>query len=168
MKNYKGFLVDDEMNIYSKRTHRKLTPHIGSDGYVQVAYRDECSKLVHERVHVIYANIFIPNPNHYRYVNHIDSDKTNNSLRNLEWCTNSYNVKHGWDSGNRLHKNRTKVVAIDKNNVAHTFNSIREMCKLLQLDRHKVARILKKEISNRYEYEFSYAMSNDYRKGICC
>ena len=31
---------------------------------------------------------------------HIDSDKTNNSLDNLEWCTNSHNVQHGWDSGN--------------------------------------------------------------------
>lgn len=44
MKKYKGFLVDDDLNIYSARTKRKLTPYIGSDGYFQVAYRDENQK----------------------------------------------------------------------------------------------------------------------------
>ena len=33
MKEYKGFLVDDDFNIYNSRTGRKLTPFIGSDGY---------------------------------------------------------------------------------------------------------------------------------------
>ena len=104
MKEYKGFLVDDYLNIYSKRTGLLLTPHLGSDGYMQVAYRDENQKTKHERVHTIYAHCFIPNPNNYKYVNHIDSDKTNYSLDNLEWCTNSYNVYHCWHSGNRTHK----------------------------------------------------------------
>lgn len=156
MKQYKGFLVDDDLNIYSARTKLKLSPHIGSDGYMQVIYRDENQKLIHERVHVILAHLFIPNPNNYKYVNHIDSDKTNNSLSNLEWCTNSYNVKHGWESGNRTHKNRTKVCAIDKNGNNLYFNSIRELGKTLHLDRHKVARILKKEIANNYDYDFIY------------
>lgn len=40
-----------------------------------------------ERVHVIYAHCFIPNPNEFKYVNHIDLNKLNNSLDNLEWCT---------------------------------------------------------------------------------
>lgn len=156
MKQYKGFLVDDDLNIYSARTKLKLSPHIGSDGYMQVIYRDENQKLIHERVHVILAHLFIPNPNNYKYVNHIDSDKTNNSLSNLEWCTNSYNVKHGWESGNRTHKNRTKVCAIDKDGNKFYFNSIRELGKALHLDRHKVARILKKEIANNYDYDFIY------------
>ena len=39
MKQYQGFLVDDDLNIYSARTKRKLTPHVGSDGYLQVSYR---------------------------------------------------------------------------------------------------------------------------------
>lgn len=36
MKEYDGFLVDDSCNVYSKRTGHIITPHIGSDGYVQV------------------------------------------------------------------------------------------------------------------------------------
>ena len=161
IKEYKGFLVDDALNFYSKRTGRKLTPYIGSDGYLQVQYRDENRKNIHERVHIIIAHCFVPNPNpeQFKYVNHKDSDKTNFHPNNLEWCTNSYNVKHGWESGNRTHKNKTKVKAVNKNtNDIYYFDSIRKLCATLHLDRHKVARILKGEISNKYNYEFDYIM----------
>ena len=158
IKEYKGFLVDDDFNIYNARTGRRLTPYIGTDGYFQVSRRRADQSLYHIRVHVLFANCFIPNPNNYRYINHIDSNKLNNSLRNLEWCTNSYNVKHGWDSGNRIHKNRTKVKAIDNQGQEFYFNSIRECGEKLHLDRHKIARILKKEINNFYDYDFNYVM----------
>lgn len=36
MKEYDGFLVDDDLNIYSKRSGKQLTPYVGSDGYKQV------------------------------------------------------------------------------------------------------------------------------------
>ena len=101
--------MDDDLNIYNERTGLKLTPFVGSDGYYQVMRSDESGKSRHIRVHVLYAHCFIPNLNNYKYINHIDSNKLNNSLDNLEWRTNSYNVQHGWDSGNRTHKNNTKV-----------------------------------------------------------
>lgn len=157
MREYDGFLVDDDLNIYSKRTGRRLTPSIGSDGYPQVQYRDEYNKSHHNRVHVIYAHCFIPNPNNYKYVNHIDSNKLNNSLDNLEWCTNSYNVKHGWDSGNRTHKNNTGISASLDGEIIGTYKSIRECGRELELDRHKIARVLKGELPEDYlGYLFSY------------
>lgn len=158
MKQYKGFLVDDDYNIYNARTGRKLKPHKGTDGYLQVLYREPDGKTVHERVHVIIGHLFVdnPNPEHLKYINHIDSDKTNCSLDNLEWVTNSQNVKHGWHSGNRTHKNNTAVRAI-KDGCVYEFSSIRKLAKELHLDRHKVARILKGELPKDYlEYEFEY------------
>lgn len=159
MKEYDGFLVDDDFNIYSKRTGRKLTPSKGSDGYMQVQYKTEDGTAHHNRVHVILAHCFIPNPNGYKYVNHIDSDKLNNNLDNLEWCTNSYNVAHGWHSGNRTHKNNTEVNVFDQqNNFIGTYGSIRKCAAALKLDRHKIARVLKGELAKDYlGYLFSYA-----------
>ena len=137
---------------------RKLKPYLGTDGYLQVQYRMENHKQHHNRVHVIIAHCFIPNPNNYKYINHIDSNKTNNNIDNLEWCTNSYNVLHGWHSGNRIHKNRTKVFVFDfDDNIVDSFSSIRECGRVSNLDRHKIARVLKGELPKNYlGYYFSY------------
>ena len=161
MKEYDGFLVDDQLKFYSKRTGRQLTPSVGSDGYLQVQYKTKDNKSHHNRVHVILAHCFIPNPNNYQYVNHIDSNKLNNALDNLEWCTNSYNVYHGWHSGNRTHKNNTavRVHTVDGFLVGE-YKSIRECGLKLNLDRHKIARVLKGELSKEYlGYLFSYVES---------
>lgn len=155
IKEYKGFLVDEELNIYNSITKNKLKPFKGTDGYLHVKYKNK-NKTYCVRVHKLYAVLFIPNPNNYKYVNHIDSDKTNCSLENLEWCTNSYNIKHGWDSGNRTHKNMTKVEVFKDGESVGKFNSIRELSSTLGLDRHKVARILKEEVKNPYKYSFKY------------
>lgn len=46
-------------------------------------------------LHRLVASLFIPNPNDYNEVNHIDEDKTNNCVDNLEWCTRQYNQNYG-------------------------------------------------------------------------
>lgn len=158
MKEYDGFLVDDDLTIYSKKSGKKLSPFLGTDGYMHIRYRTEGNKYHENRVHVIIAHCFIPNPNNYRYVNHKDSDKTNNSIDNLEWCTNSENVAHGWHSGNRTHKNNTSVYVSDSDgNYIGNYTSIRKCAEALKLDRHKIARILKGELAADYlGYLFSY------------
>ena len=147
--------MDEQCNIYNAKGH-KLSPYIGVDGYVHIT-RSENNKKYRYRVHTIIANVFVPNPNGFKYVNHIDSNKLNNSPENLEWCTNSQNVYHGWHSGNRTHKNRTKVSVYLNGKLINTYPSIRQLSIDLQLDRHKVARILKGESNNCYKYKFAYA-----------
>lgn len=51
------------------------------------------------RVHRLVAIHFIPNPNNLPQVNHIDGDKNNNSINNLEWCTNLVNIRHSFKIG---------------------------------------------------------------------
>lgn len=46
-------------------------------------------------VHRLVAIAFIPNPNNYKEINHIDEDKLNNNVTNLEWCTRAYNMAYG-------------------------------------------------------------------------
>jgi hypothetical protein len=66
--------------------------HISGYLYVQVA-KDSVKKL--KRVHCIVAQSFIPNPKNLKYVNHIDEDKYNNVIDNLEWVTQKENNNHG-------------------------------------------------------------------------
>ena len=44
-------------------------------------------------IHRIIATAFIPNPNRYDTVNHIDENKRNNAASNLEWCTQKHNLR---------------------------------------------------------------------------
>lgn len=71
-----------------------LKPHINSNGYLRVGFRDENGKFSEHFIHRLVAELFIPNPENKPCVNHIDGNKLNNSVENLEWCTHSENELH--------------------------------------------------------------------------
>ena len=64
-------------------------------------------KLRNHRLHRAVATLFLENPDpaHFTDVNHIDGDKSNNRVDNLEWCDTSYNIKHSYDIV--LHKKKS-------------------------------------------------------------
>ena len=76
-------------------------------------------------LHRIIASLFIENPNDLPCINHIDGDKTNNAISNLEWCTYSHNIKHAYD--NNLRHNARAVRCIE---TGAKYNSILEAASL--------------------------------------
>lgn len=94
--------VSDEGRIRNKNTGRILKPNKTHKGYLQVKLCKDGGKVGYS-IHRLVAKAFIPNPDNYPQVNHIDEDKTNNNVNNLEWCTNQYNVVHS------IHKLSKKV-----------------------------------------------------------
>ena len=90
-------LVSWRGNDYSSRyipDVKIVYPYIDNYGYERIGLAVH-GKCRHFRVHQLVAKAFIPNPNNYPQINHIDEDKTNNCVDNLEWCTQSYNNKYG-------------------------------------------------------------------------
>ena len=84
---------------------RELRQYENAAGYLYVCLsgpRLSC------RVHRLVAAAFIPNPNNYPCVNHIDHDRQNNDVGNLEWCTQAMNLAHARAAG-RLPQNELKM-----------------------------------------------------------
>ncbi len=72
---------------------------IDRGGYVTVKLSKD-NKGRRPTVHRLVSQAFITNPDNKPEVNHIDGNKSNNHVYNLEWCTRSENMKHCWNIGN--------------------------------------------------------------------
>lgn len=79
-----------------------LNPDIAPNGYYRVTFSIN-KKRKQFYVHRLIAKYFIPNPDNLPQVNHIDGNKLNNSLDNLEWVTAQDNVIHAYKNGLTKH-----------------------------------------------------------------
>lgn len=64
-------------------------------------------------IHRLVAEAFIPNPNNFPEINHINEDPSNNSVENLEWCTKDYNLKYGTRVTRMKEKLSTPILQYD-------------------------------------------------------
>ena len=77
----------------------KLMNHFDNgNGYRYVTICME-GKRKNYYMHKLVSEAFIPNPHKRLEVNHIDGNKANNSVYNLEWCTRSHNMQHAYSTG---------------------------------------------------------------------
>ena len=94
-KPIKGFYyISNNGDFYSTFTKRLLKPQKDHKGYLYVEIGRKKYK-----VHRLVAEYFIPNPKNLPQVNHIDCDKTNNNVNNLEWVTNRQNYEWSLKNG---------------------------------------------------------------------
>lgn len=102
-------------HITGKRIVRERIMSLGNhnQGYKSVNLGRKGTKLVHRAV----AEAFIPNPFNLEFVNHIDGDKHNNNVSNLEWCTRQYNEDHAFSTGlkNSTGSNNTMSKLVEDN-----------------------------------------------------
>lgn len=76
-----------------------LKNKINSCGYAMVTLVDKNKNRKEKAVHRLVAEAFIPNPENKPQINHIDNDRSNPTVTNLEWCTGSENLLHAQRQG---------------------------------------------------------------------
>ena len=92
--NFANFECSNYGNIRNKRTNNILKGHTRSDGYKEVRIKGK-NYLYHR----IVAMTWLKNHNNFEQINHIDGNKTNNKVCNLEWCTPKQNLEHAANIG---------------------------------------------------------------------
>ena len=132
---YEGlYMVDTEGNVFRviKNGLKLLKPGKNNNGYLRVCLC-KFGKIKSKLIHRLVLEAFVPNENSDKLtVNHKDEDKTNNSLKNLEWLTIGDNIRYS---------QAKPVVQLDKNNnLIRVYESISEAAR--QINRN-VARIWK-------------------------
>lgn len=91
---YEGLYdITEDGTVTNLLTGRVLAGSVNSYGYRVVSFTKNGIRK-DKKVHRLLAQTFLPNPNNYSDVNHIDGNKLNNSLDNLEWCSRQMNNDH--------------------------------------------------------------------------
>lgn len=123
--------------IRNSKTYKIRKENINHEGYYFITGSLGCrEKKITFKIHKAVAESFIPNPNNHPVVNHIDGNKLNNNIDNLEWCTYKYNTLHAI-SLNLSHPipnsawpaKRIKCIELNK-----CFNSISDCASYLYLE----------------------------------
>jgi hypothetical protein len=96
-KDFYNYVVYDDGRVFSNYSRKFLKPDIVF-GYLKYSLSTP-QGVLRIAAHQLVGQLFISNPNNYPFINHIDGNKQNNHVSNLEWCTAKMNNKHARDTG---------------------------------------------------------------------
>lgn len=122
-KIYENYFISEDGKVLNK-FNKELKPVDNGKGYLRVNLTTS-DGIICKSIHRLIAEAFIPNPNNLPEVNHLDCDRTNNSISNLEWCTHGYNIKYSYDCSNR------SATGSSNANCKTDEKTVTEICKLL-------------------------------------
>ena len=126
IEGFEKYEVSNLGRVRNIKSGRILKPFPNRGGYLRhKLYGYDKKKNL--PLHRIIATAFIDNPDEKPCVNHIDENKLNNDLSNLEWCTVRENAIHGTRTKRAAEKHFKKVIQLDLNdNVLNEFESMRQ------------------------------------------
>lgn len=168
LRRYPNHQISTYGRIRYKNTGRLLKGYINNDGYtvVQLTHDNSGTELIHRLMtETFYGE---PEPNQTQ-VNHIDCNRSNNYIFNLEWCTPSENVKWAIKHGtldpmigvNRAAEiNRKPVRIVETNQI---FASLQDCADYLGVTRGNISRVLSGERKGQkiHGYHIEYVREED-------
>lgn len=171
------------LNYHSTGLTRELKKRLDRYGYPCILL--SCGKSrKHHTIHRLVAEAFIPNPENKSEVNHIDGDKQNNHVSNLEWVTMKENQRHAWAHGLKeksreesskrgktdktikrlaLYNEQRKKPIVARNvstGEEIVFSTQREAARAINGDQGNINRVLRGEVSQHKGYTFRYSKEN--------
>ena len=162
--NKTKYMISTMGRVKNSKTNKILQPAL-YDGYLKVGLYHK-GKMYSRKIHRLVAKAFIENtyPNIKNEVNHIDGNKTNNNVDNLEWVSRKENIRHAFKIGlNHGAKGIKNYFAIYDEEIIHQVCSllkqglkIKEITKKTKVSKDTVHKIYKrkqwKHISINYDF----------------
>lgn len=161
IEGYEGlYQVSDFGRVKRVNTDRILKGYKITGDYLGVKLCKNNIKST-QKIHRLVAEAFIPNSENKPQVNHIDEDKSNNMVSNLEWMTATENNNHG-TRNERAAKtiSKSKSIPIIATNIKTSefqeFNSTNECARQLGLHTSNITAVLKGRLKQTGGYTFKY------------
>ena len=160
IKNFPNYEICEQGSVRNMNTKQILSIII-TDTYPSLTLVDVNGYPKTVYVHVLIAKQYIENPFNLPQVNHIDGNKMNFSINNLEWMTNKQNCQHAYDIGlNTGARGKGKLVELlDENyRIIDTFTSMLKACDFFNITKRVLEYNLKKNV-----FGDGTALINSYR-----
>ncbi len=152
IKDFPNYQVSSLGRIKNIKTNRLLKPFKNkTSGYYYINVVNSRGRKCY-RVHRLVAKHFINNELNLSDVNHIDENKANNSINNLEWVSHIDNIQHGTGI-KRSKTSRSKPIICSNGN---TYSSLSEAGRLLGLSTGGICELLKGRRNHVGGYTFKY------------
>ena len=152
IKRFDKYAISKSGKILNKETMRLISPYVGTDLYEHCVLFMR-GKRYRKRVHRLMGEVFLGNP---QVINHINGNKSDNRLENLERSTHSKNIKHAYDNGYYLSKKSVNLVVKNRytGEVIHC-SSMREAQRVTGVERHRIKTFLSGSRNNYTDWEFA-------------
>lgn len=149
---YPNYKVSNRGRVMNLKTGSVLKNIIDTYGYAKVGLCKGNEKLKQIKVHRLVATAFIPNPDNLPQVNHIDEDKRNNDVSNLEWCTASQNQRHS------IHQRSCKINQLTLDGeLVNTWDSSEQIKRELGYSKGNIISCCKGKRKTAHGYKWEYA-----------
>lgn len=147
LSNFTRYTIYDNGKVFDSKLNTFISYQVSKDGYCKVTLRSDEGNRKTFSIHRLVALCFIENPYNKPTVNHIDGNKLNNFVSNLEWATRSEQTQHAWDNnlitdmdsrklGIRSHQGKR----VQCENTGEVFLSLGEACEKYNLKRSNLSK----------------------------